>query len=194
MFLAENERRNPSVSNPFAVSREGFTYLGIKIMPTIDKIIMANYNPLTEGVIQLINRWTKLQLIGRINILKITILPKTCTSFHRSCFPHLSLSLFQLLNKTFSNFIWNNKWPIVRLSLLYNLLQMQTVDTQYILIQYEWLCRQYILPSRLHHLNSNIPDTCIKHNHHKGTLFHCMWECPQILGFWSPGPIWSYYW
>lgn len=44
MFLAEKERLNPSISTPFTVTKEGFTYLGVKIMPTVNKIIAANYN------------------------------------------------------------------------------------------------------------------------------------------------------
>lgn len=78
MFLTEKERLSPPVLTPFVVSKEGFTYRGVKITPTVNEIISANYYPLTDTVIQLINRWTQLpiSLIGCINILKITILPK----------------------------------------------------------------------------------------------------------------------
>lgn len=78
MFLTEKERLSPPVLTPFVVSKEGFTYRGVKITPTVNEIISANYYPLTDTVIQLINRWTQLpiSLIGCINILKMTILPK----------------------------------------------------------------------------------------------------------------------
>ena len=49
----------------------------------------------------------------------------------------------------------------------------QSVNTYSILLQYKWLSRQYITPIRLHHFNPNIPDTCIKCSHQKGSLFHC---------------------
>ena len=75
MFLTENERNSPPISTPFTVSKQGFTYLGVRITPTIDKMISVNYDPLVENVTQLINRWTKLpiSLIGRINILKMYV-------------------------------------------------------------------------------------------------------------------------
>lgn len=37
MFLAEKERLNPSISIPFTVTKEGFMYLGVKIMPTVNR-------------------------------------------------------------------------------------------------------------------------------------------------------------
>lgn len=45
--------------------------------------------------------------------------------------------------------------------------------------------RTYITPQRLNKMNPNIPDTCVKCNVEKGTLFHCLWECPVIKQFWN---------
>lgn len=89
-------------------------------MPTVIEIISANYNPLMDAVIQLINGWTKLpvSLIGRIDILKMKILPKYLNLF-QSIPLSPPLSVFQSLKKTFLNFIWNNKRPRLRLSLSY---------------------------------------------------------------------------
>ena len=63
--------------------------------------------------------------------------------------------------------------------------QTQTVNTNSKLLQYKWISRQYITLSKLHSFKSNIPDTCIKCKQQKGSLFHCMWECPLILSFWQ---------
>lgn len=75
MFLAEKERLNPSISTPFTVTKEGFTYLGGKIMPTVNKMIAANYHPLYRNsyTAYKYSRWMKLPIffIGRINILKM---------------------------------------------------------------------------------------------------------------------------
>ena len=43
--------------------------------------------------------------------------------------------------------------------------------------------RIYIIPTQLNKFNPNNPDTCYKCGK-KGTLFHCLWECPQIQAFW----------
>lgn len=94
MFLAEKERLNPSISTPFPVTKEGFTYVGVKIMPTVNKIIAANYNQLTEAVTQLINRWMKLPIsfIGCIDILKMTIPPNYLCLYQSPHFPHHLIS------------------------------------------------------------------------------------------------------
>ena len=120
LFLNERERLHPPIPTPFTVSLNGFTYLGVKIAPTTDKIVPNNYNTLTDKVTQLINRWTNLpiSMIGRINVLKMSILPKFLYLF-QSIPLAPPPSLFNFLKKLFSNFIWNNKRPRLRLSLLY---------------------------------------------------------------------------
>ena len=57
-------------------------------------------------------------MIGRINVLKMSILPKFLYLF-QSIPLAPPPSLFNFLKKLFSNFIWNNKRPRLRLSLLY---------------------------------------------------------------------------
>ena len=65
-----------------------------------------------------------------------------------------------------------------------SLVKTQSVNTHSILLQYKWLSRKYITPVKLHHFNPNIPDTCFKCSQQKGSLFHCMWSCPQVARFW----------
>ena len=43
----------------------------------------------------------------------------------------------------------------------------------------------YITPVKLHKFNDNIPDTCIKCDEARGTLFHCIWECGKVKTFWQ---------
>lgn len=45
--------------------------------------------------------------------------------------------------------------------------------------------RTYVTPERLNKINPNIPDICVKCNVEKGTLFHCLWDCPEIRKFWN---------
>ena len=120
MFLSDRERLNPPISTPFVVSKLGFTYLGVTITPTIKGIIPANYTPLTESVSQLIDRWTELpiSMIGRVNILKMTILPKFLYLF-QSIPLSPPPSFFKELKKIFLNFIWNKNRPRLRFSLLH---------------------------------------------------------------------------
>jgi len=34
-------------------------------------------------------------------------------------------------------------------------------------------------------MSGNIPDVCSKCLDNKGTLYHCLWECPEIQNFWK---------
>lgn len=63
--------------------------------------------------------------------------------------------------------------------------QRQTVSSTLKLLQYKWLMRTYITPVKLHKFNDNIPDTCIKCDEARGTLFHCIWECGKVKTFWQ---------
>lgn len=66
-----------------------------------------------------------------------------------------------------------------------SLAQSQTINVQSQLLQYKWLTRQYLTPSKMHYFNSNILDTCIKCGVDRGILFHCIWECPHVKIFWE---------
>lgn len=63
--------------------------------------------------------------------------------------------------------------------------QIQTINSSLKLVQYKWLMRTYITPAILHKFNDNIPDTCIKCNEVRGTLYHCIWECVKVKSFWQ---------
>ena len=59
----------------------------------------------------------------------------------------------------------------------------QTANTRLRLLQFNWLMRTYITPDKLHKFYENIPDTYIKCEQEKGTLFHCMciWLYPSLF-------------
>ena len=120
LFLKYSERLNPPVHTPFKIVSDSFTYLGIKITPKTENLISANYDPMVDSVSESINRWSTLpiSMVGRINILKMNVLPKFLYLFHS-----IPLSppahFFTRMRRMFCNFIWNNRRPRLRLSLLY---------------------------------------------------------------------------
>lgn len=120
MLLNESERKNSHVGASIFNPTDNFTYLGIKIVPEVNKLAQVNYDPILESTISSIERWTSLpiSMIGRINILKMNILPKFLYLFQNIPLPPPS-SLFTRIKKLFTNFIWQNKRPRLRLSLLY---------------------------------------------------------------------------
>ena len=78
LFLNEEERCNPKINTPFMATQDGFKYLGIKISPKIDDIVPTNYDPLVDEMTEKLDRWSKLpiSMIGRINLIKMSIIPK----------------------------------------------------------------------------------------------------------------------
>uniref|UniRef100_A0A3B3YM34 Reverse transcriptase domain-containing protein n=1 Tax=Poecilia mexicana TaxID=48701 RepID=A0A3B3YM34_9TELE len=113
-------RNNPPIQTQFTCTDEGFTYMGIKIDRDIEKMVSINYDPLVQKILVSLERWSEMpiSMIGRINIIKMSILPKFLYLF-QSIPLHIPASFFSSLDKAFNKFIWNNKRSRLRLSLLY---------------------------------------------------------------------------
>lgn len=120
-LLLLNKASCPKTSHLFTLKiSPSFTYLGIKIVPQLENIISTNYNAIIESTSKDLERWLSLpiSLIGRINILKMNILPKFLYLFQIIPLAPPA-GVFSKINSLFRKFIWNNKRPRVRLSLLY---------------------------------------------------------------------------
>jgi len=52
-------------------------HVGVKIVPKLEELVQVNYDPILENVSCSIEIWMSLpiSLIGRINILKMNVLP-----------------------------------------------------------------------------------------------------------------------
>ena len=119
LFLKQSERSCPPIQTTFR-NTSSFTYLGIKITQSTEDLVSTNYSPVISGVTNLINRWTTMpiSMIGRINILKMNVLPKFLYLFQ--CIPlPPPTNFFSNMTKVFRNFIWSNRRARLRLSLLY---------------------------------------------------------------------------
>lgn len=66
-----------------------FTYLGIQIVPQLKYIVASNYELLLQEISKLLEMWTSIpmSLIGKINVLKMNIMPKLLYLFQNLPLP-----------------------------------------------------------------------------------------------------------
>ena len=105
-----------ALTDPLKWCNNGFKYLGIQIGKLNGHIFKQNYIKLLEQTKLNLQRWMDLQLslIGRINTIKMNILPKFIYLFQCLAI-NVPKSFFKELNKIITPFIWQKKNPRVKL-------------------------------------------------------------------------------
>ena len=77
---------------PFTIATKRIKYLGIQLTRDVKDLLKENYKPLLKEIREDTNRWRNIPCswLGRINIVKMAILPKVITesmlypsSYHR---------------------------------------------------------------------------------------------------------------
>lgn len=104
---------------PFKLSPSGFKYLGVHVARSYKSLYGVNFSPLLTEIKADFQRWGSLplSLIGRINVVKMNVLPKLLFLFQWLPI-FLSKSFFTSIDSTISHFLWNGKTPRVRLKVL----------------------------------------------------------------------------
>ena len=103
----------------FKVATGPLTYLGVKVTRSYKDLFKFNFKPLLDQASKDTSRWSTLplSLAGRINSVKMVILPKFLFLFQTVPI-FLPKSYFKELDKCISTFIWNKTVPRVRKSVL----------------------------------------------------------------------------